>query len=100
MYLGHLVEITKSNELYDDPLHPYTEALLSAIPITDYYEEMKRERIPLKGEVPSPLHVPAGCPFNPRCPYATEKCRKEVPTLTEVKKEHFVACHKYSEVKA
>ena len=93
MYLGHLVEVTKSTDLYAEPLHPYTKALLSAIPITDYYEEMKRERVPLKGEVPSPLNVPSGCPFNPRCPYATKKCRTEVPVLKEVKAGHFVACH-------
>ena len=99
MYLGQLVEVTKSTDLYHTPLHPYTQALLSAIPITDYYEEKKRKRIPLQGEVPSPMHMPPGCPFNPRCPYATERCRTEVPKLREVMPDHFVSCHKYEEEK-
>ena len=94
MYLGHLVEVTRATELYAQPVHPYTQALLSAIPITDYYAEKKRERISLSGEVPSPLHVPSGCPFNPRCPYATEQCRREVPRLQEITQGHYVACHR------
>ncbi|MFA7109048.1 MAG: ABC transporter ATP-binding protein [Sphaerochaetaceae bacterium] len=96
MYLGHLVEVTESTSLYKMPLHPYTQTLLSAIPITDYYEEQKRERLPLKGEVPSPMHVPAGCPFNPRCLLADEQCRKVRPELREIYPNHFVACHKCS----
>lgn len=94
MYLGHLVEVTKATELYLDPEHPYTQALLSAIPITDYYEEKKRSRIALSGEVPSPLNMPTGCPFHPRCPYAKEICKTQIPELLETKPGHFVACHK------
>ncbi len=97
MYLGNLVEVTESTDLYSTPLHPYTQALLSAIPITDYYEEKRRQRIPLQGEVPSPMHMPPGCPFNPRCPYATERCQTEKPVLTEAMPGHYVSCHKYSE---
>lgn len=93
MYLGHLVEVTRANELYADPIHPYTRALLSAIPITDYYAEKKRQRIALKGEVPSPMNVPTGCPFHPRCPYATERCSQAAPTLREVRPGHLAACH-------
>ena len=93
MYLGHIVEITESETLYDKPLHPYTQALLSAIPITDYYVEQKRERIVLEGDVPSPINAPSGCPFNPRCRYASEECRKTCPQLKMVEPGHFVACH-------
>ena len=93
MYLGHLVEVTKACDLYDEPIHPYTKALLSAIPITDYYREKKRQRIPLLGEVPSPMNLPSGCPFHPRCPYATEVCKCEAPSLQELRPGHFVACH-------
>lgn len=93
MYLGHLMEVTKSAELYDNPVHPYTKALLSAIPTTDYAAEQKRERILLKGEVPSPIHMPTGCPFHPRCPYATEKCKEQMPTLRAIGEHHLVACH-------
>lgn len=93
MYLGHLMEVTRAKDLYATPIHPYTKALLSAIPITDYYAEKKRSRIALQGEVPSPMNVPSGCPFHPRCPYATERCRKESPQLREVLPDHLVACH-------
>ena len=93
MYLGHMVEMMESNELYNHPMHPCTIALLSAIPITDYYKEKKRSRIVLQGEVPSPLHAPSGCPFNPRCPYATERCRSERPQLKNMGSGHMVACH-------
>ena len=92
MYLGHLVEVTRAGDLYDEPIHPYTKALLSAIPITDYYAEKKRQRIPLLGEVPSPMNVPSGCPFHPRCPYATEECKKTPPRLQELRPGHLVAC--------
>lgn len=94
MYLGHLVEVTRSAELYKNPAHPYTQALLSAIPITDYYVEKKRQRVALIGEVPSPLNVPKGCPFNPRCPIASDECRQTIPPLREMEKGHFVACFK------
>lgn len=93
MYLGHLMEVTRAKDLYADPVHPYTRALLSAIPITDYYAEKKRSRIALQGEVPSPMNVPSGCPFHPRCPHATERCRREPPQLREVLPDHLVACH-------
>lgn len=94
MYLGHLVEVTKAQHLYSNPAHPYTEALLSAVPVTDYYEEQKRERMELVGEVPSPMNVPSGCPFHPRCQYATEYCKKEVPELKLIDENHLVACHR------
>ena len=94
MYLGHLVEVTKATDLYDHPEHPYTQALLSAIPITDYYAEKKRSRIALTGEVPSPLNVPSGCPFHPRCPYAKDICKQVSPCLKECAAGHYVACHK------
>ena len=92
MYLGHIVEITESAMLYDNPLHPYTKALLSAVPIQDPFVEEKRERIILKGEVPSPLNPPPGCPFHPRCSLAIPECQQAVPELREVSPRHEVAC--------
>lgn len=92
MYLGRIVEITKSRELYSNPLHPYTRALLSAIPIADPFVEEQRERIILKGEVPSPLNPPSGCSFHPRCYMAIPECSKEVPPLRDIGSEHQVAC--------
>ncbi len=93
MYLGHIVELTTSGELYDNPLHPYTQALLSAIPIPDPDEEKEKKRIPIKGEIPSSINPPPGCRFAARCSFALEKCFKETPELKEVKKGHYVACH-------
>lgn len=93
MYLGNLVEVTGSNELYENPLHPYTKVLLSAIPIADPIKARSVERIRLQGEIPSPLNVPSGCRFAPRCPYATDECREVCPKLREMSKNHFVACH-------
>lgn len=93
MYLGRIVEITSSVELYDNPIHPYTQALLSAVPTTDYYEEKARNRIALTGEVPSPINMPSGCPFHPRCPYATDECKSKVPQLEAFGENHLVACH-------
>jgi len=93
MYLGQIVEMMESVELYRHPMHPYTIALLSAIPIVDYYEEQKRERIVLEGEVPSPIHKPSGCPFHPRCSRATDRCRAQVPELKDIGNGHYVACH-------
>lgn len=87
MYLGQIVELTDAVELYKRPLHPYTQVLLSAIP------GMKRERLSIAGEVPSPLNAPAGCPFQSRCPKATAQCRESRPTLRAVKADHWVACH-------
>jgi len=92
MYLGHIVEICRSRELYDNPLHPYTRALLSAVPIADPFLEETRERIILKGEVPSPLNPPPGCPFHPRCFMAVSECSQAVPPLRTISEGHEVAC--------
>jgi oligopeptide/dipeptide ABC transporter ATP-binding protein len=94
MYLGRIVEITDSQTLYKNPLHPYTRALLSAIPIADPVVEEKRERIILKGEVPSPLNPPPGCSFHPRCFQATQECSQSIPPLCDVGGGHEVACIK------
>lgn len=93
MYLGRIVEMMDADELYRKPMHPYTKALLSAVPITDYYEEKKRKRILLQGEVPSPMNAPKGCTFNPRCRYATDICRKKAPKLVDMGDKHYVSCH-------
>ncbi|HYS18566.1 MAG TPA: ABC transporter ATP-binding protein [Candidatus Binatia bacterium] len=92
MYLGKIVEITDRKSLYDAPLHPYTKALLSAVPIPDPALEAQRERVVLGGEVPSPLNPPPGCVFHPRCPVAIERCRAEVPELREIRPGHRAAC--------
>jgi peptide/nickel transport system ATP-binding protein len=92
MYLGHIVEICKSRELYEKPLHPYTRALLSAVPIADPFIEETRERIILKGEVPSPLNPPPGCPFHTRCFMAIPECSQAVPPLRTITAGHEVAC--------
>ncbi len=94
MYLGRIVEITDSLTLYQNPLHPYTKALLSAVPIADPFVEESRERIILQGEVPSPLNPPPGCTFNPRCWLASEECRQAIPPLRAVDAGHEVACIK------
>ncbi|GGN64935.1 ABC transporter ATP-binding protein [Oceanobacillus indicireducens] len=93
MYLGRLVELTSSETLYEQPLHPYTQALLSAIPIPDPDVEASRERIILRGELPSPINPPSGCVFRTRCPFAMEICGKKKPQWKEVDDNHFVACH-------
>jgi len=90
MYLGKMVELTSREELYENPLHPYTKALMSAIPVAD--PTLKRERTILKGDVPSPLNPPKGCRFHPRCPVAIDKCSLEEPVFKEVKADHGVAC--------
>jgi oligopeptide/dipeptide ABC transporter ATP-binding protein len=95
MYLGTLVELAPTSKLYTTPLHPYTEALLSAVPIPDPQIEKKRTRIVLSGEVPSPLNPPKGCPFCTRCPKVMDICHKERPKLLEVSPGHKVACHLY-----
>ncbi len=92
MYLGKIVEITDRKSLYDAPLHPYTKALLSAVPIPDPALEAQRERVVLGGEVPSALNPPTGCVFHPRCPIAVDRCRGEVPELREIRPGHRAAC--------
>ena len=92
MYLGHIVEIAPRAQLYSDPIHPYTRALLSAVPIPDPAVEAKRERVILTGEVPSPLNPPMGCVFHPRCPMVLDKCKEAVPELREITQDHWAAC--------
>jgi len=93
MYLGKIVELADKKDLYQEPLHPYSQALLSAIPIPDPNKAQKR--ILLEGDVPSPINPPSGCSFHTRCRFATEKCKNTSPELKEIKSNHFVACHKY-----
>ncbi|CAM3921398.1 ABC transporter ATP-binding protein [Alicyclobacillus pomorum] len=94
MYLGQMAELAESLELFDNPLHPYTQALLSAIPVPD--PEVKRERILLRGDLPSPANPPSGCPFHTRCKDAMDVCKAKKPVWKEVKPGHHVACHLYS----
>ena len=94
MYLGKLMELTDRDELYKNPLHPYTKALLSAVPIPDPKVEAERERVILTGDVPSPMHPPPGCVFNTRCPIVIDECRTVVPEWREVSRDHWVACHR------
>lgn len=96
MYLGHMVELTTSSQLYDSPLHPYTQALLSAIPIPDPDIEESRQRIILQGELPSPINPPSGCVFRTRCPHAMAICSEKKPIWQEQEPGHFVACHLYN----
>lgn len=91
MYLGKVVELAEAKELIRSPKHPYTQALISAVPVVD--PDSKRQRIVLPGDVPSPIHPPAGCPFHPRCPIAEQRCLVEVPALREISSGHFAACH-------
>lgn len=91
MYLGKIVELADKNELYESPMHPYTKALLSAIPIPD--PTIKRDRILLEGDVPSPINPPSGCSFHTRCPWATELCRTKTPEFKDYGGGHYVACH-------
>jgi len=93
MYLGHIVEMADANELHHHPAHPYTISLLSAVPIPDPDRAKASKRIPLEGDVPSPLKVPSGCPFRTRCPRATDKCAQVRPELKEVAPGHVAACH-------
>jgi oligopeptide/dipeptide ABC transporter ATP-binding protein len=96
MYLGKIVELSETKSMFDRPLHPYTKALLSAIPDPD--PETSRERIILTGDVPNPVNPPSACRFHPRCPHAAEICRRVEPVLEETDKEHFVACHRWREI--
>ena len=98
MYLGHVVELADANELMSDPKHPYTQSLLSAVPIPDPKTARKKNRIVLEGDVPSPLKMPSGCPFRTRCPYACDKCAESMPDFQEVSAGHFVACHRVGEI--
>ena len=93
MYLGHLVELTTSSELYKNPIHPYTQTLLSAIPIADPKTARSMKRIILSGDIPSPINPPSGCPFRTRCPRVTEICANENPEFKNYGNEHFAACH-------
>ncbi len=93
MYLGRLVEVATRDLLYEEPLHPYTQALISAIPVPN--PRVKRERILLEGEIPSPINPPAGCHFHPRCRHCMNVCRHETPEMKEVRPGHFVSCHLY-----
>ena len=93
MYLGKIVELNETRNLYAYPKHPYTQALLSAVPIPDPKKERVRKRIPMAGETPSPIDLPSGCTFHPRCPYAVERCRVEVPQLRKVSNGSLAACH-------
>lgn len=92
MYLGHLMEMATADELNAVPIHPYTQSLLSAVPVPDPETARKSQRIVLEGDVPSPMNMPSGCPFRTRCRYATEQCAKEMPPLTDRGGEHYVAC--------
>ena len=96
MYLGRIVELSNGKEIYAEPLMPYTKALISAVPVPDPEIEAKRTRIILKGDVPSPINPPSGCPFHTRCPYMIEACKQNVPSLIEIKPKHFAACIRIS----
>jgi oligopeptide transport system ATP-binding protein len=93
MYLGKVVELATRNELYTHPLHPYTQALLSAVPVPDPIKERKRQRIILEGNVPSPANPPKGCRFHTRCPLAVDVCKQEEPVWRDAGSSHWVACH-------
>ncbi len=98
MYLGKMVELADAGEIYDRPLHPYSKALISAVPIPDPKIARANQRIALGGDIPSPLNAPSGCPFRTRCPYATEECAATMPEFKEVSKGHFVACHNLDKI--
>jgi oligopeptide transport system ATP-binding protein len=98
MYLGKMVELAEAKEIYDHSLHPYSQALISAVPIPDPKIARASKRIALQGQIPSPLDAPSGCPFRTRCRYATELCAAETPKFEEVSKGHFVACHRVGEI--
>lgn len=99
MYLGRFAELAPKDAIYSNPLHPYTQALLSSIPVVDTGEgtEPKKEKVILTGDLPSPANPPSGCTFRTRCPQAHDRCAIERPELTEIEKDHYVACHLYTE---
>ncbi len=98
MYLGKMVELADANEICERPLHPYSKALMSAVPMPDPKIAKANKRIALEGDIPSPLNAPSGCPFRTRCQYATDKCAESMPEFREVSKGHFVACHRVAEI--
>jgi oligopeptide transport system ATP-binding protein len=98
MYLGRIVELADARAVYADPLMPYTKALISAVPVPDPAVESRRQRVVLKGDVPSPINPPGGCPFHPRCPYAIDECTRTIPPLEEVRPGHFAACIRVREI--
>ncbi len=98
MYLGKMVELASSEEIYSHPLHPYSQSLLSSVPVPDPKIARENKRIVLSGDIPSPLNAPSGCPFRTRCRYCDSKCSEEMPEFKEVSKGHFVACHKVAEI--
>ena len=98
MYLGKMVELADANEICERPLHPYSKALMSAVPMPDPKIARANQRIALQGDIPSPLNAPSGCPFRTRCPHATEQCAESMPEFKEVSKGHFVACHRVDEI--
>ncbi len=98
MYLGRMVELADADEIYSRPLHPYTKALMSAVPVPDPKVARANKRVQLSGEIPSPLNAPSGCPFHTRCPYAAEECKQSMPEFKEVESGRFVACHRLAEI--